>query len=72
MSEHSVDQPWPPLVWRIPAYQPALLMLLVCAAAAINIYADPSTTVRIVTLAGGLLSAAAGDIRLAATAHCQR
>ncbi len=43
-----------PLVWRIPAYQPALLMLVLCAAAALNIYAHPSATVRIVTLFIGL------------------
>ncbi len=43
-----VDQP---LSWRVPPYQPALLMLLVCGCAALNIYAHPSQTVRVVTLA---------------------
>ena len=43
-----------PLVWRIPAYQPALLMLVLCAAAALNIYGHPSLAVRIGTLAIGL------------------
>ena len=45
-----------PLSWRVPPYQPALLMLLVCGAAALNIYGHPSQTVRIVTLALGVLA----------------
>lgn len=45
-----------PLSWRVPPYQPALLMLLVCAAAALNIYGHPSQTVRVVTLALGVLA----------------
>lgn len=45
-------------VWRIPAYQPALLMLVLVAAAALNIYAHPSGTVRFVTLVFGLLCGA--------------
>ncbi|MDQ2847536.1 MAG: PH domain-containing protein [Actinomycetota bacterium] len=44
----------PRLVLRIPAYQPAVLMLVLCAAAALNIYAHPSAIVRIVTLVLGL------------------
>lgn len=44
----------PPLVWRIPAYQPAVLMLVLCAAAALNLYAHPSSLVRVVTLVIGL------------------
>lgn len=44
------------LSWRVPPYQPALLMLLVCGAAALNIYGHPSQTVRIVTLALGALA----------------
>lgn len=43
------------LVWRIPAYQPAVLMLVLVGAAALNIYAHPSATVRISTLVIGLL-----------------
>jgi hypothetical protein len=54
MAEPAADQD-PPLVWRIPAYQPALLMLVLCAAAALNIYGHPSLGVRIGTLAVGLL-----------------
>jgi hypothetical protein len=46
------------LVWRIPAYQPALLMLAVVASAALNLYAHPSGTVRIVSLVAGLGCAA--------------
>ncbi len=43
------------LVWRIPPYQPAVLMLILVAAAALNIYAQPPVVVRIPTLAVGLL-----------------
>ncbi|MFL6164546.1 MAG: PH domain-containing protein [Jatrophihabitantaceae bacterium] len=42
------------LVWRIPSYQPALLMLVLCGAAALNIYAQPPIVVRIPSLAVGL------------------
>ena len=60
-------------VWRIPAYQPALLMLVLVGAAALNIYAHPSATVRIVTIALGLLcgALAVGALRfhLVATAE---
>ena len=60
-----------PLVWRIPAYQPALLMLVLVAAAALNIYAHPSAVVRISTLAIGLicggLAVAALRLQLVAT-----
>jgi hypothetical protein len=45
-----------PLSWRVPPYQPALLMLVVCGAAALNIYGHPSETVRILTLALGVLA----------------
>jgi hypothetical protein len=45
-----------PLSWRVPPYQPALLMLLVCGAAALNIYGHPSQTVRVLTLALGALA----------------
>jgi hypothetical protein len=55
MAEPAADsEPSGPLVWRIPAYQPALLMLVLCAAAALNIYGHPSLAVRIGTLAVGL------------------
>ena len=45
----------PQLVWRIPSYQPAALMLVLVVAAALNIYAHPAVVVRIPTLAIGLL-----------------
>ena len=45
-----------PPSWRVPPYQPALLMLLVCGAAALNIYGHPSETVRVLTLALGALA----------------
>lgn len=40
-----------PLSVRVPPYQPALLILLVCGSAALNIYGHPSQTVRVVTQA---------------------
>jgi hypothetical protein len=57
----SADQP---LSWRVPPYQPALLMLLVCAAAALNIYGDPSETVRALTLVLGALALALAVLAL--------
>ena len=55
MAEPAADsEPADPLVWRIPAYQPALLMLVLCVAAALNIYGHPSLAVRIGTLVVGL------------------
>jgi hypothetical protein len=44
------------LSWRVPPYQPALLMLIVCAAAALNIYSHPSQSVRFVTLGFGAIA----------------
>jgi general stress protein CsbA len=59
------------LVWRIPSYQPAMLMLVLVAAAALNIYAHPSAVVRISTLAVGLvcggLAVAALRLQMVAT-----
>jgi PH (Pleckstrin Homology) domain-containing protein len=61
----------PQLVWRIPSYQPAMLMLVLVAAAALNIYGHPSAVVRIPTLAVGLicggLAVAALRLQLVAT-----
>ena len=55
MAEPAAEsEPTGPLVWRIPPYQPALLMLVLCAAAALNIYSHPGLAVRIGTLAIGL------------------
>lgn len=39
--------------WRIPPVQIALLILLACPCAAVNIYWHPSTTLRLLTLAVG-------------------
>ena len=39
-----------PLSWRVSPVQTALLILLACPCAAVNIYAHPSSTVRAVTL----------------------
>ena len=54
-SAREADQP---LSWRVPPYQPALLILLVCGAAALNIYGHPSQTTRAVTLTLGVLAGA--------------
>ena len=43
-----------PLSWRVPPVQTALLILIACPCAAVNIYAHPGTTVRIVTLIVGV------------------
>lgn len=68
MSEPAVDptDPSAPLVWRVPSWQPAVLMLLVCAALAVNLYASPSTIVRFITLALGALCLvmAIGSLRM--------
>lgn len=53
-----------PLAWRVPPYQPALLMLVVCAVAALNIYGHPSQTVRAVTVALGALACALAVLAL--------
>jgi hypothetical protein len=53
-----------PLSWRVPPYQPALLMLVVCAVAALNIYGHPSQTVRAVTITLGALAAALAVLAL--------
>lgn len=44
------------LIWRIPPYQAALLLLFVSGAAALNIYGNPSDPVRTVTLAFGAVA----------------
>jgi hypothetical protein len=60
VGKHEVGEPAlrtdQPMVWRVPPYQPALLMLLVCGAAALNIYGQPSETVRALTLVLGALA----------------
>jgi hypothetical protein len=48
----------PPLVWRVPPYQPAILLLLVSACAAVNIYGHPTRNVRVITFGLGLLALA--------------
>ena len=55
-----------PLIWRIPPWQPAVLLLITSACAALNIYAQPSVTVRIATIMTGLaaLCSAVGAIRM--------
>jgi hypothetical protein len=54
MSESTTDAA--PLIWRVPPYQPAALFLVVCAAAAVNIYAHPSHNIRLVTLFFGVVA----------------
>lgn len=46
----------PPLVWRFPAYQPALGFLVAASAAAVNLYGHPSVTLRIGTLVVGVVA----------------
>jgi hypothetical protein len=53
-----------PLSWRVPPYQPALLMLVVCAIAAWNIYGHPSETARALTLVLGAAVLAAAVLAL--------
>ncbi|HST48368.1 PH domain-containing protein [Jatrophihabitans sp.] len=45
-----------PLSVRVPPYQPALLMLVVCAAAALVLYGHPSDTVRYLALTAGAVA----------------
>ena len=53
-----------PLSWRVPPYQPALLMLVVCGVAAWNIYGHPSETARVLTLTLGAAVLAAAVLAL--------
>ena len=52
------------LSWQVPPYQPALLILLVCGVAALNIYGQPSETARALTLALGALALALAVLAL--------
>jgi len=58
MVEREVDRPAleadEPLSWRVPPYQAALLMLVVCASAAFVLYGHPSDTARYLALAAGI------------------
>jgi Bacterial PH domain len=47
-----------PLSWRVPPVQTALLFLIVCAAAALNIYTHPSSAARGITIVIGLIALA--------------
>jgi hypothetical protein len=47
-----------PLSWRVPAYQTALLFLVVCLCAAVNLYAHPSDAVATGTIFMGVVSLA--------------
>ena len=53
-----------PLSWRVSPYQPALLMLVVCAVAALNVYGHPSQTARAMTLVLGAAVLAAAVLAL--------
>jgi hypothetical protein len=52
MPPRSVDptDPAAPLVWRVPAWQPAAIMLFVCVVVVWNLYFSPSTLIRVVTI----------------------
>lgn len=49
-----------PLSWRVPAYQTALLFLVVCACAALNIYVRPSGPVATASIVIGAICLALG------------
>lgn len=48
-----------PLVWRIPAWQPAALFVVAAGCAAVNLYASPSTGLRILTVLVAVVAFAA-------------
>jgi hypothetical protein len=52
---HPTD-PSAPLVWRVPAWQPAVMMLFACGVVALNLYSSPNTLVRVVTIGLGALA----------------
>ena len=56
MPPRSVDptDPAAPLVWRVPAWQPAVFMLFVVGIVALNLYTSPSSLIRVVTIALGI------------------
>jgi hypothetical protein len=58
MAARSVDpsDPTAPLVWRIPSWQPAAMMLFVCGVIALNLYASPNTLIRVVTIGLGAVA----------------
>jgi hypothetical protein len=45
--------PSAPLVWRVPSWQPTIMMLFVCGVVALNLYASPNTLLRVVTIGVG-------------------
>ena len=48
--------PSAPLVWRVPSWQPTVMMLFVCGVVAFNLYASPNTLVRVVTIGVGAVA----------------
>ena len=48
--------PSAPLVWRVPAWQPSVMMLFVCGVVALNLYLSPNTLVRILTIGLGAVA----------------
>ena len=52
---HPID-PSAPLVWRVPAWQPSVMMLFVCGVVALNLYLSPNTLVRILTIGLGAVA----------------
>jgi len=52
---HPTD-PSAPLVWRVPAWQPTVMMLFVCGVIALNLYLSPNALVRIVSIGLGALA----------------
>jgi hypothetical protein len=55
VGDSSADQT-EPLCWRVPPAQSALLFLVVCGSAALNLYSRPAAEIRLVTIGLGLLA----------------
>ena len=52
---HPID-PSAPLVWRVPAWLPTVMMLFVCGVVALNLYTSPNALVRVVTIGVGVVA----------------
>jgi hypothetical protein len=53
-----------PLIWRIPPWQPALLFVAASGCAALNLYGHPGTSVRVLSIAAGVMAVAAAILAL--------
>jgi hypothetical protein len=48
--------PSAPLVWRVPSWQPTVIMLFVCGVVALNLYGSPNTLMRVATIGVGAVA----------------